>query len=354
MPFPRASILGVSPPGASRGRASRTWSCACALAALAFVDPVAAQWTPLPSPSADTLRSVDFVDGNTGWVAGYNGVVRQSLNAGQLWTPQNSGTSVRLLAIDFVDANIGWINGGLYVARTIDGGADWNAVTTDPSAQIFRNRGFASAPNTYWVPAGCGTCVTRWFYRYTIDAGGMSTEQTFDLVGSTAPFLDMHFVDADNGWAVGNAGLIRRITAASSGSPGFAFQTCTNCLSATLNGIFMLDANTGWLVGNSGTIRATVDGGATWTPQTSGTVANLRDVHFRDAMTGWIVGDAGTILATTDGGANWAPENSGVLVPLFGVVATSDAVYAVGGDLATSTNGVVLKRTDVLFADGFE
>jgi photosystem II stability/assembly factor-like uncharacterized protein len=354
MPAPRVSIFGVAPSGAVGRRAVRSCPLAFALGALVLAAPAAAQWSPLPSPTADTLRSVDFAGDSTGWVAGYNGVVRRSVDAGQLWTPQDSGTSVRLLSVDFVDANTGWINGGLYVARTTDGGADWNMVTTDPSALIFRNKGAASAANTYWVPAGCATCVTRWFYRYTIDPGGMSTEPTFDLVGSTAPFLDMHFVDADNGWAVGNAGLIRRITAASTGTPGFAFQTCTNCMSAALNGIFMLDANTGWLVGNTGTIRATVDGGTTWTPQNAGTAVNLRDVHFRDAMTGWIVGDGGTILATTNGGADWTPENSGVGVALFGVVATTDAVYAVGGDLATSTNGVVLKRTDIVFADGFE
>ncbi len=329
-------------------------SIASVLLALVCAGDVAAQWTVLPSPTAATLRSVDFIDDSTGWVAGYDGVVRRTVDGGQMWTPQNSGTSVRLLAINFVDANNGWINGGLYVARTVDAGANWISVTIDPSALIFRNRGYPSAANTYWVPAGCGTCMTRWFYRYTIDGLGMSIEQTFDLVGSTAPFLDMHFVDADNGWAVGNAALIRRITAASSAAPGFAFQTCTSCTGATLNGIFMLDANTGWLVGNTGTIRATTDGGTTWAPQTSGTLANLRDVHFRDATTGWIVGDSGTILATVNGGANWTPENSTVGVSLFGVATTPGVAYAVGGDLATSTNGVALKRTDVLFQDGFE
>ena len=355
MPFPRVSILGVASPGAGRRPAARSLPLAAfTLAALGLVDPAVAQWAPLPSPTADTLRSVDFASDSTGWVAGYVGVVRRTVDAGAQWTPQTSGTTVRLLAVNFVDANTGWINGGLYVARTLDGGGDWDTVMIDSNANFFRNKGFPSAANMYWVPAGCATCVTRWFYRYTIDDLGMSIEQTFDFVGSTAPFLDMHFVDADNGWAVGNAALIRRITAASSATPGFAFQTCTNCLGATLNGIFMLDANTGWLVGNTGTIRATVNGGATWTPQTAGTAVNLRDVHFRDAMTGWIVGDGGTILATTNGGADWAPETSGVGVPLFGVVTTSDAVYAVGGDLANSTNGVVLKRTDIVFADGFE
>ena len=116
----------------------------------------------------------------------------------------------------------------------------------------------------------------------------------------------------------------------------------------------MLDAMTGWTVGNAGTIRATTDGGTSWGMQTSNTAASLRDVHFRDPLNGWIVGDGGTILATTDGGTTWTPENSTVVTSLFGVQAVSPNVYAVGGDLATSTNGVALKRSDVLFANGFE
>ena len=39
-----------------------------------------------------------------------------------------------------------------------------------------------------------------------------------------------------------------------------------------------------------GTILATANGGATWTPQTSGTEADLRSVSFVDAQTGWAVG----------------------------------------------------------------
>ena len=331
-------------------------SFALLLTAVAALAPRAAhsQWVALPSPTADTLRSAHFLTEDAGWVAGYNGVVRRTDNGGLAWTPQTSGTNLRLLAVRFVDANNGWINAGLYVARTIDGGANWTPLTIDPSALIFRNNGFPTSASVYWVPAACATCMTRWFYRYTVDGGGMSIEQTFDLVGSTAPFIDMHFVDADNGWAVGTSSLIRRISNASSSTPGFAFQNCNNCMSVTLNAVFMLDANIGWIVGNNGTIRATTDGGTTWLPQTSNTAAALRDVHFRDSLHGWIVGDGGTILATADGGANWVPETSTVGTALFGVNVQTTSVYAVGGDLATSTNGVALKRTDRLFADGFE
>ena len=72
------------------------------------------------------------------------------------------------------------------------------------------------------------------------------------------------------------------------------------------------DANNGWAVGDGGTILKTIDGGATWAPQTSGTPTQvLTGVHFTDANNGWAVGSGGTILNTNDGGATWAPQTSG-------------------------------------------
>jgi photosystem II stability/assembly factor-like uncharacterized protein len=55
-------------------------------------------------------------------------------------------------------------------------------------------------------------------------------------------------------------------------------------------------------VGVGGTIVRTTDGGATWTPQASGTTNILHGVSFVDANTGTAVGDSGTILRTDTGG----------------------------------------------------
>jgi photosystem II stability/assembly factor-like uncharacterized protein len=78
---------------------------------------------------------------------------------------------------------------------------------------------------------------------------------------------------------------------------------------------FFSDARHGWAVG--GTILATVDGGATWRPQSSGTQQTLWSVHFADASRGGAVG--GTILATVDGGATWKPQSSGTQQTLWSV-----------------------------------
>ena len=71
----------------------------------------------------------------------------------------------------------------------------------------------------------------------------------------------------------------------------------------SLYDVHFTDANTGWAVGAEGTVLHTTDGGSTWTTQISGTRNWLVDVHFTDATTGWAVGAWVTILHTTTGGS---------------------------------------------------
>src|SRR5436853_6808675 len=44
---------------------------------------------------------------------------------------------------------------------------------------------------------------------------------------------------------------------------------------------------------------------ATWTRQSSGTMAWLHAVYFLDQNHGWVAGSNGTLLETLNGGANW-------------------------------------------------
>src|SRR5262249_16714511 len=105
--------------------------------------------------------------------------------------------------------------------------------------------------------------------------------------------------------AVGYGGTILRTTdGGASWTPQFSGTT------NILHGVSFVDANTGTAVGESGSIVRTTDGGATWTPQFSGTTNILYGVSFVDANTGTAVGGNGTILRTTDGGATWTVQPS--------------------------------------------
>jgi photosystem II stability/assembly factor-like uncharacterized protein len=60
-----------------------------------------------------------------------------------------------------------------------------------------------------------------------------------------------------------------------------------------LNSVYFVNATTGWTVGGEGAIFKTVDGGANWIAQKSGTGDPLNSVFFIDANTGWAVGGDG-------------------------------------------------------------
>src|SRR5262249_52363407 len=71
------------------------------------------------------------------------------------------------------------------------------------------------------------------------------------------------------------------------------------------------DAAVGGAVGAGGAVLKTTDGGATWTPQPSGTAAPLFGVAAASADAAWAVGAGGTVLHTVDGGATWRAQRSG-------------------------------------------
>ena len=85
------------------------------------------------------------------------------------------------------------------------------------------------------------------------------------------------------------------------------WQHKTSGIATRINKVFFTDANNGWAVGDNGVILTTSNGGGGWTAQTSGTAEHLYGVYFFDLtpMTGVVVGAFGIILLTDDGGVTW-------------------------------------------------
>lgn len=89
---------------------------------------------------------------------------------------------------------------------------------------------------------------------------------------------------------------------------------------ACLRDVMFIDAKQGWAVGDWGAIWHTADGGKHWEQQFSGVDCRLESVHFLDANQGWAAGgfalprsqywqywqlSTGVILHTVDGGWHW-------------------------------------------------
>src|SRR5262245_58683459 len=83
---------------------------------------------------------------------------------------------------------------------------------------------------------------------------------------------------------------------------------------APLHAVQFVDRNEGWAVGDDGVVWHSIDGGANWERQPTGVRASLRSVHFLNPYTGWIAGredlpngggSNGVLLFTKDGGLKW-------------------------------------------------
>ena len=83
---------------------------------------------------------------------------------------------------------------------------------------------------------------------------------------------------------------------------------------AALHAVQFVDGQEGWAVGDEGVIWHSTDGGQSWERQQSGVRASLRSLHFLNPYVGWVVGreelplgagSAGVMLYTNDGGLRW-------------------------------------------------
>jgi photosystem II stability/assembly factor-like uncharacterized protein len=110
---------------------------------------------------------------------------------------------------------------------------------------------------------------------------------------------------------------------------------------APLRAVQFVDANEGWIVGDDGVILHTLDGGQTWERQPSGVRASLRSVCFLDPFTGYVAGresvpfgagSAGVILFTRDGGVKWERISARELPGLNKIKFLSTRVGFVAGD----------------------
>ncbi|MBN2296655.1 MAG: hypothetical protein JXM70_29775, partial [Pirellulales bacterium] len=127
---------------------------------------------------------------------------------------------------------------------------------------------------------------------------------------------DVCFVDAQNGWAVGDRGTIWQTA-----DGGRNWRLQPSGVVCNLSSVCFLDENTGWAAGrmatpyshsSRGIVLFTTDGGRTWRVFDRLLLPGLAKIRFFDTRNGWAVGDVGTVLpsgafTTKDGGRSWRP-----------------------------------------------
>lgn len=215
--------------------------------------------TPADASVVTSLNAVYSLDANNGWAVGNNGVLLKTSNGGVSWLSQGSPTSCNLRAVTFIDANRGYISGDSgSLFRTDNGGGTWAKVAV-PAVDSLKSIS-AVAPSLVIVCGENGTILK------SIDGA------TFRLVATgkvSTDLLSVCLFDSNVGWACGSEGTLlktldggdtwNRISITTQDSNGVRVS-----VTGRLNSIKFVNLNDGWAVGDTGLILRTTDGGSTW------------------------------------------------------------------------------------------
>jgi photosystem II stability/assembly factor-like uncharacterized protein len=162
-------------------------------------------------------------------------------------------------------------------------------------------------------------CSALWVVSLVALLGGVYSAQAQPL--SSAPemledaeLVDIQFVDALHGWAVGDRGAIWKTEDA-----GRHWQLTDSPVNARLESVHFIDEIHGWAVGgwihplthkSSAVVLYTDNGGRRWKQINALTLPGLRHVTFFDQRNGWVVGNSSAmyrsgVFRTRDGGRSW-------------------------------------------------
>lgn len=337
--LPRAGALSLS-------------HCIAGLALLAagFCGPGRASaegWAQLPNgPRAGyTIGRHDdlwFIDAQTGWVVNGEGNVVRTLNGGDDWSLL-SDTGAYNRCVGFLDAQHGFV-GTLYqvngqaLLETNNGGVSWTPV---PLPQPIP-RGLCGmeviAPN---IVTAVGTYYGYPSFIRSDNAGATWTVQ--DMSAYCGALVDIHWIDAQNGIAVGSTapGPTRRpiILRTSDGGSTWTIRWTGTRNKEICWKISFVNSQIGFVsienLNAAGPVYflKSLNGGRSWTEiLMSSDYLNLQGIGFLTEYYGWLGGwDMGCYI-TKNGGGSWTWKNFGYHVNRIRFLSPTLG-FAVGRDI---------------------
>jgi photosystem II stability/assembly factor-like uncharacterized protein len=266
-------------------------------------------WAPIKDLFKNKIRSVWFVDAQTGWAITIDRNILKTTDGGTNWAFQRQAGTVKLKLI-----------------------GNRRQPEMDQPDQIERIRFIDKVHGWAWGGGQKSDYTEQPGILLTTVNGGQNWNQV------PYPFeqnvLGMFFLDAMHGWASTVTGLYR------STDGGLNWNKIqTKLPEIAFDSMGFVNDHTGVVVGRSGRMDRTTDGGQTWwklvdiKPQFV-----MRDICFSDAKRGWAVGDNGSILYTPDAGENWLSLDSPVTSKLMNVQFIGDRI-----GWAAGLEGAVLK-----------
>ncbi len=290
------------------------------------------------------FRGVDFHSTDTAWLAGSDGAILHTTDAGGTWTPDYSGTSRTLLDIDFADSRCGWAVGeGGTIRRTIDGGRIWQSPLFAPTALTLFGVTAVTPRKAIVVGADGVSYVTldgglRWDTLASSSAGAWHDVIAMDTIavavgegGLVSRFSGYdRIVERIAVDTLSRDPLVTDTTYHAIDTLWSSVETIPSPVGADLLAVASDGDGTLWAVGKEGAIIASADAGLSWGQVPGGTSADLTAIAFRGDH-GVIVGLGGVKLITDNSGLDWTGIPSDISLDLYcAAIPPSGSYWAFG------------------------
>jgi photosystem II stability/assembly factor-like uncharacterized protein len=154
---------------------------------------------------------------------------------------------------------------------------------------------------------------------------------------------DIDFPDNQNGWIVGDSGIILNST---NGGESWGRQICP--INEILCAVDFVDTSYGWICSMNSILRTT-NGGKSWEIKYSQDLGEgrFRDIQFLNKNTGFVVGgrgsfgSTGVLIKTEDGGETWQESSIDSLTTLTHISIVNEQniwICGFGGTILSSTD----------------
>lgn len=248
-------------------------------------------WIRQPTQFGKKIRAVSFPDAQHGWAimdsTGGHCIIRTE-DGGETWQLVYTGLNESYFDIFFISPYSGWLAGYEGIIKyTNDGGDTWTTQHADPHEKyldIFfldSLNGWAAGGSIYWDPG---------IILHTND-GGTTWEQQYE--GSEC-FSSICFADLSHGWVVNYHECFK------TENGGLDWETFSGT-SLHMKSVTCSDSMHVYIAGELGALFYSSDGGTTWCLQDShGT--SLYAIQAIDSLCVYAFGLDGIVLHTTNGG----------------------------------------------------
>jgi photosystem II stability/assembly factor-like uncharacterized protein len=251
-----------------------------------------------------------FMNQENGFIAASDGVIRKTVNGGEIWTDNQTPALQDVLRLFFVDENNGWatldnltvdaVIDSTQLVHTTDGGNTWQ---TQQVSEFITSH----ISSIYFISSSIGY-GGGWYDDYENDEhysfivktqdGGETWEVVYQLQNTFNFIFDLYFTDTMTGWAVGENLLLNTTDG------GITWQE--NSMPLIDGGNSLLEINViysvffandtlGWLTcadeEYNGYVFLTTDSGQIWQQQfISFDNKLIYDINVVDNKNGWAVG----------------------------------------------------------------